>query len=139
MFALICRLSLFPAPLGEELAIEAFKTGATDYVLKTRLSRLVPAVHRALREAGERAERKKAEEALRRSERELRQVIETIPAMVWSALPDASNVMMSSRWAEYTGVSGTGSGWRAAVHPDDLQRHMDAFLACSAAGVPFAR
>lgn len=54
--------------LGEELAIEALKIGATDYVLKTRLSRLVPSVQRALREARERAERKKAEEALRRSE-----------------------------------------------------------------------
>jgi signal transduction histidine kinase/DNA-binding response OmpR family regulator len=54
--------------LGEELAIEALKMGATDYVLKGRLSRLVPSVQRALREARERAERKKAEEALRRSE-----------------------------------------------------------------------
>ena len=44
--------------LGEEVAIEALKIGATDYVLKTRLSRLVPSVHRALREARERAERR---------------------------------------------------------------------------------
>src|SRR5262249_6406673 len=54
--------------LGEEVAIEALKIGATDYVLKTRLSRLVPSVHRALRESRERSERKRAEEALRRSE-----------------------------------------------------------------------
>src|SRR3984893_10081307 len=54
--------------LGEEVAIEALKIGATDYVLKTRLSRLAPSVQRALREARERAERKMAEEALRRSE-----------------------------------------------------------------------
>jgi signal transduction histidine kinase/CheY-like chemotaxis protein len=54
--------------LGEEVAIEAVKIGATDYVVKSRLSRLVPSVQRALREARERAERKKAEEALRRSE-----------------------------------------------------------------------
>ncbi len=54
--------------LGEEVAIEALKIGATDYVLKTRLSRLVPSVVRALREAGERAERKQADEKLRRSE-----------------------------------------------------------------------
>src|SRR5450755_3116112 len=54
--------------LGEEVAIEALKIGATDYVLKTRLSRLVPSVLRALREATERAERKRAEESLRRSE-----------------------------------------------------------------------
>jgi signal transduction histidine kinase len=54
--------------LGEEVAIEALTIGATDYVLKTRLSRLVPSVVRALREATERADRKLAEESLRRSE-----------------------------------------------------------------------
>jgi len=54
--------------LGEEVAIEALKIGATDYVLKTRLSRLVPAVLRALREATQKAERKRAEGALRQSE-----------------------------------------------------------------------
>jgi signal transduction histidine kinase/CheY-like chemotaxis protein len=54
--------------LGEEVAIEAVKIGATDYVVKSRLSRLVPSVQRALREARERAERKKAEEGFRRSE-----------------------------------------------------------------------
>src|SRR6201997_3881916 len=54
--------------LGEEAAIEALKVGATDYILKQRLSRIVPSVHRALREAKERAERKRAEDALRRSE-----------------------------------------------------------------------
>ena len=54
--------------LGEEVAIEAVRIGATDYVLKTRLSRLVPSVRRAMREAQERAERRKAEQALRRSE-----------------------------------------------------------------------
>jgi len=54
--------------MGEEVAIEALKIGATDYVLKTRLSRLVPSVQRALREARERAELRRAEQALRRSE-----------------------------------------------------------------------
>jgi PAS domain S-box-containing protein len=54
--------------LGEEVAIEALKIGATDYVLKTSLSRLVPSVVRAQREATQKAERKRAEEALRQSE-----------------------------------------------------------------------
>jgi PAS domain S-box-containing protein len=54
--------------MDEEIAIEALKIGATDYVFKTRLSRLAPSVRRALREAGERAELSRAEEALRRSE-----------------------------------------------------------------------
>lgn len=54
--------------LDEEVAIEALKIGGTDYVFKTRLSRIVPAVQRALREAQERVERARAVEALRRSE-----------------------------------------------------------------------
>jgi PAS domain S-box-containing protein len=54
--------------LGEEVAIEALKMGATDYVFKTRLSRIVPSVRRALRETEERIDLGRAEEALRRSE-----------------------------------------------------------------------
>jgi PAS domain S-box-containing protein len=54
--------------LGEEVAVEALQIGATDYVLKTRLSRLVPSVLRALREASGRAERRQVLKALRRSE-----------------------------------------------------------------------
>src|SRR5271163_2269647 len=65
--------------LGEEVAIEALKIGATDYVLKTRLSRLVPSVLRALREAKERAEPKRAEESLRQSEMQLRQILDFAP------------------------------------------------------------
>ena len=51
--------------LGEEIAIETLRSGATDYVLKTRLARLGPAVKRALREAKDRAKRRLAEEAYR--------------------------------------------------------------------------
>jgi PAS domain S-box-containing protein len=54
--------------LSEEVAIEALKVGATDYVFKTRLSRIVPSVQRALREAEERIDLSRAERALRRSE-----------------------------------------------------------------------
>ncbi|MBV8228310.1 MAG: response regulator [Verrucomicrobia bacterium] len=54
--------------LGEEVAIEALKIGATDYVFKTRLSRIVPSVQRALRESDERVDLSRAEEALRRNE-----------------------------------------------------------------------
>jgi PAS domain S-box-containing protein len=51
---------------GEEVAIEALKSGATDYVLKHRLERLLPAVQRAMREAEERRERERVEEELAR-------------------------------------------------------------------------
>ena len=58
--------------LGEELAIETLKKGATDYVLKHRLSRLVPSIHRALREARERTERKRTQQQLKESHDQLR-------------------------------------------------------------------
>src|SRR5436190_19599288 len=58
--------------MGEEVAIETLKSGATDYVLKTGLSRLGSAVQRALREAHERGERHRAEEQLRESHEQLR-------------------------------------------------------------------
>ena len=54
--------------LVEEAAIESLKNGATDYVLKHKLARLVPAVQRALQEAADRAQRRQAETALRESE-----------------------------------------------------------------------
>src|SRR5262249_3342945 len=53
--------------LGEDLAIETLKLGATDYVLKQRIGRLVPAVRRALSEAEVRLHRKRAEEALHKT------------------------------------------------------------------------
>jgi len=58
--------------LGEETAIETLKKGATDYVLKHRLARLVPSVLRALREARERTGRRQAQKQLRRSHKQLR-------------------------------------------------------------------
>lgn len=63
--------------IGEEMAIEALKNGATDYVLKDKLSRLAPAVRRALKETKERSERKKSEEALKEANEFNRQVIES--------------------------------------------------------------
>ena len=62
--------------LGEELAIELLKKGATDYVLKDRLSRLAPAVNRALQEIKERNERHFAEMALRESENRYRTIFD---------------------------------------------------------------
>src|SRR5579863_7980470 len=55
-------------------------------------------------------EARQAEAAARRSEQELRDAIETIPAMVWSATPDLSNAFMNRRWAEYTGASAASLG-----------------------------
>ncbi len=63
--------------MGEDAAIEALTEGATDYVLKQKLSRLAPAVRRALSEAEDRRERRRAEVALRESEERFRAVAES--------------------------------------------------------------
>jgi two-component system OmpR family sensor kinase len=57
--------------LGDDRAVETLREGATDYVLKDKLARLAPAVARALREAQERAERRRAEAEIRRLNEDL--------------------------------------------------------------------
>ncbi|MBH8575207.1 response regulator [Nostocaceae cyanobacterium CENA369] len=63
--------------LGEELAIESLQHGATDYVLKQRLGRLVPSVQRALREVEERRDRSFAQARMRQSETRFRLIVES--------------------------------------------------------------
>ena len=78
-------------------------------------------------------------DALRKSEKELRDVIDTIPATVWSALPDGSNTYANKRFVEYLGLSAeqtAGSGWQAAIHPDDLERHAGKWMEAVATGKP---
>lgn len=73
------------ATLGEELAIETLKKGATDYVLKQRLERLIPAINRALRESEERIKRRLAEAELRQFAQQLEQRVEERTAQLAEA------------------------------------------------------
>jgi PAS domain S-box-containing protein len=74
---------------------------------------------------------------VRRQERKLRDVIETIPTFAWTALPDGSVDFVNRYWREYTGLSTentVGSGWQHAVHVQDLERHLEKWHASLAAG-----
>ena len=85
-------------------------------------------------------ERKRAEEAAQKIEKELRDVIETIPVMAFTTLPDGSNAFANRRWREYTGLSAEdtgGSGWQSVVHPRDVERHVDKWRASVANAEPF--
>jgi two-component system cell cycle sensor histidine kinase/response regulator CckA len=74
----------FTGNLGEARAIEALKSGATDYVLKDgAVERLVPAIERAVREAAERRARAQAEEALKESEEGFHRLFNCNPHPTW--------------------------------------------------------
>ncbi|WP_009544015.1 response regulator [Crocosphaera subtropica] len=114
------------ASLGEELAIESLKQGATDYVLKQRLERLVPCVERALQEAKEHRKRKAAETALRESEDRLRLAIESAQLGTW----DWNLLTNELRWdAGCKAMFGLPPEAETSIetffqglHPDDRQR-----------------
>jgi len=78
-------------------------------------------------------------ESLQSSEDRLRRVINTIPAHVWSSLPDGSVDFINQRLLESTGrpiETLLGSGWQTIVHPDDRARYVAQWKSALAAGEP---
>jgi PAS domain S-box-containing protein len=62
---------------------------------------------------------------LRNQETKFREAVETMPALAFIAMPDGQRTFVNGRWVEYTGLTqeqALGSGWQAAIHPDDLSR-----------------
>ncbi|HKN85901.1 MAG TPA: response regulator [Nitrospiraceae bacterium] len=107
--------------VGEETAIETLKSGAKDYVLKQRLSRLVPSVKRALREAEERNKRKRTEDLLREREQLFRLIMENTTDLI--AVLDIHGRRVYNNRA-YQALLGTQEPLRGTdsfreVHPDD--------------------
>jgi PAS domain S-box-containing protein len=77
---------------------------------------------------------------LRNEEKHLRDVVETIPAMTFTTLSTGWCTFVNKRWTEYTGLSvedTSGAGWQRAVHPEDLVRHSEKWLASVASGEVF--
>ena len=75
-------------------------------------------------------ERKRAEEALRKSEQEFRTLAEAVPQIVWATRPDGWNIYFNQQWVDYTGLTldeSYGHGWNTPFHPDDKQRAWDAW------------
>src|SRR6266850_6086537 len=85
--------------------------------------------------------RKQAEARLRESERNLRQLTETIPVMLWSATPEGAIDYCNTRFLEYTGfdaeqLMGSG-GFTKILHPDDLDRTVQDWLSSIRTGASF--
>ena len=81
----------------------------------------------------------RALDELKNSEKKLRQVIDTIPTLAWSILPDGSNEFLNKRWHEYTGLSteeSHGTGWQVAIHPEDRPRLLQKWQVLLTSGEP---
>jgi len=77
---------------------------------------------------------------LKDQENNLRDVVEAIPAMTFTALSDGSCTFVNKRWTEYTGLSvesTSGAGWQRAIHPQDLVRHSEKWRISVATGQLF--
>src|SRR6266850_8474041 len=116
--------------IGEESAVDALKSGATDYLLKNNLVRLSSAVERALREGKERAARRKVEGEFEALRERLRSIVSTLPDVVWSvAVPSreilyvspASSTVFGRTQAE---VYENRTLWGEPIHPEDRPRIM---------------
>jgi len=128
--------------LGEHAAVELLKRGATDYVLKDRLERLVPSVERALRESSEKAERHKAEERLRERERTLSTLMRNLPGMAfrraysrpWRIQFASDGCRPLTGYEPSTLYAWDELGWESVMHPDDVARVEEELRAAMAEG-----
>ena len=126
--AYICLDTFFTAPLFRPSMREPLDVVAPVAFLTTSfvITRLMSRVRKSFQEI----------QALKD---QLRLAIDTIPGLVWSALPDGSAEFLNQRWLDYTGLSlkeGLDWGGKVAVHPDDLARFMDEWRAALAEGKP---
>ncbi len=128
IIAYVCLDSFFTAPLFRPAMSEPLDIVAPIAFLTTSfvITRLMSRVRKSFQEI----------QALKD---QLRLAIDTIPGLVWSALPDGSAEFLNQRWLEYTGLSlkdGLDWGGKVAVHPEDLARLMDEWRAALTDGKP---
>ncbi|GJD19384.1 hypothetical protein RIVM261_043400 [Rivularia sp. IAM M-261] len=116
--------------INEEIAVSAMKAGASDFVTKSRLMRLVPAIRRELKEAENRRARLKSELALQKTQEQLRFVLETNFMGTWEWNITTNEITCSSS-CEYLFdiTSGTGSNldiFIDRIHPQDRDAMLEA-------------
>ena len=108
------ELEIIPMKLGQEWAFSAFIRDTTDS--------------------------KRAEEQLRESELNLRQMTETIPEMLWRATPEGAIDYCNTRVLDYSGCSAKEimrDGWKRLLHPDDVEQTVRVWMSCVATGAPY--
>jgi len=119
--------------VGEEYAIRALKSGATDYVLKNNLMRLPAAVERAAAEANERRERRRTEAELEVAQARLTSIFNSLPDVLWSVDPHSDRIIyVSPAVKEVFGrppeeCLTQQELWPGVVHPEDRDKALAAW------------
>ena len=133
---------LISGTLGDERAIESLKSGATDYVLKDNLARLLVVVRRALAEHRERLQHLATQRALEESEARFDRAVRGSTDGLWDWNPDTGRIYYSPRFRALLGWAGRENDaeislFRNALHPEDAQRILRAIDDNLAGGPPF--
>ncbi len=122
-------LILVSGTIGEEIAVQAMKEGAVDYLLKDRLVRLGPAVARALEERQLRRVQRRADEELRIAHAQVQQLLAHSPVVIYGLKLDGSRAVprfFSENITTMLGFTPTeclhGDWWLSQVHPEDRTR-----------------
>ena len=114
--------------IGEDVAVEAMKQGAADYLLKDRLARLGPAIKRAMIQTRLRKVRALTEDALRESEERFREVVQNIGEVFWMTdVRRTHMIFVSAAFEKIWGrtcasLHASLQAWTDAIHPEDRER-----------------
>ena len=131
---------LVSGTIGEETAVDAMKAGASDYVMKSNLSRLAPALERELKETQTRADNRIAQKALKESDLLFRQMADNIRDVFFLIDADSHRILYASpAYEEMWGRSREilyqdPDAWNASIHPDDRASASESYREGVAAG-----
>jgi PAS domain S-box-containing protein len=127
--------------IGQRVEMTAVRADGSEFPVELAITRIPldgpPSFTGFLRDI---TERKQAEQKLRESELNLRQMTETIPEMLWSATSEGAIDYCNARMLDYTGLSVEeimDSGWTKLLHPDDVDQTIRVWMSCVAVGAPY--
>jgi PAS domain S-box-containing protein len=121
---------LISGTVGEDVAVEAMKRGATDYLLKDRIARLGMAVEQALQQKQSRVERKRAEGLMRQSEERYRSLFDSAHDAIFTIAADGTFTSLNravETIAKISRAEWIGKPFAPMVHPDDLPLAVEMF------------
>jgi PAS domain S-box-containing protein len=123
--------------IGEEVAVEALRNGATDYVLKDRSIRLIPAIERALTEAREHARRREVERALHQSQAHFQQITENVADLIAVLDTEGRRIYNNPAYRTILGEPRSLRGTMSFddIHPGDRERVRKVFQETVRTGV----